>query len=320
MAAKTGIVWVATFNPDGSSTEGSTWNPFRGTSGLWTCTKTSPACDFCYAERLNMQRGGPGYLPGLDTPRLDERVMQQPVSWRDPRKIFVCSMTDLFEQRHTVEQIIRVLDVMVKVPRHTFLVLTKRADRMADVVHAYLAEHRTWRLPDHIWLGATVENATWLERRRGALSRLRDVTPVRFVSIEPMLQPYITGDMLHYAIAMAGVNWVIAGGESGGPDGRMLVARNGYGRWEATPDALRIAREYRDVCTVTKTPYLFKQWGGATNHSGGRRLDGREWNEQPDTYAGHPAERLTERHATPTTPQPSQDGAEWGNRAQPALF
>lgn len=121
MGAKTEIEWAE-----------STWTPIRGTKGTWHCTKVSPGCQFCYSERLNTRRGGPPYRVGADTLRLDLETLAQPYSWKKARRVFVCSMTDLFHEDVPFGVVMQCLRVMAETPRHTYLVLTKRAGRMRD--------------------------------------------------------------------------------------------------------------------------------------------------------------------------------------------
>ena len=147
MADRTSIEW--TRGDDGSP--GSTWNPIRGTKGQWTCTKVSPGCTHCYAERLNMSKrhgNGPAYVVGADEPRLDETIFRQPLRWRRPRRIFVCSMSDLFMESVPDEWIDRIFAVMALAPQHTFQVLTKRAERMREYVTAEMTPFRIARAMD----------------------------------------------------------------------------------------------------------------------------------------------------------------------------
>jgi protein gp37 len=165
MAERTAIEWTATVHRDGSVTPGSSWNPLRaagpdGETRGWACVKTSPACAACYAERLNLLRGnGRPYLPGRHAPPvLDERALRLPASWREPRRIFVCSMTDFFWEAVPDAWIARVLEAACAAPRHTYLLLTKRPDRMRRFFGAWLPEQGLETVPDHIWVGASVEN------------------------------------------------------------------------------------------------------------------------------------------------------------------
>ncbi len=190
-----------------------TWNPIRGTKGTWSCVKISEGCKFCYAERLNLRRwphgGGPEYKIGADELRLDEKILIQPLRWLRHRRIFVCSMTDLFEERVENDWIDCIFAVMALTPQHTFQVLTKRAARMA----AYCAEQRFdeineasvsldsrvvlpsqrhgmvpggWPLPN-VWLGVSVENQARADERIPWL--LKTPAAVRFLSVEPLLGP-----------------------------------------------------------------------------------------------------------------------------------
>ena len=243
MAERTAIEWTATVHPDGTVTPGSSWNPLRaagpdGKIAGWACVKTSPACSACYAERLNLLRGnGRPYLPGRHAPPvLDERALGQPASWRAPRRVFVCSMTDLFWEAVPDAWIARVLEAACATPRHTYLLLTKRPDRMRRFLDDWLTERGLAAVPGHIWVGATAENQTMAGRRLPELVAIP--AAVRFVSAEPLLGPLDLRPWLRRAdangAAAPAVRWVIAGEESGGTPARRLVerapARTGGGR------------------------------------------------------------------------------------------
>ena len=228
-----------------------TWNPVTG------CTKVSPGCKHCYAERFAERfRGVPDhpYEQGFDL-RLRPDRLEQPQRWRKPRRIFVCSMADLFHEDVPWEFISDVFSAMVKAPHHTFQVLTKRADRLAE-----LAPILYW--PPWVWCGVSVESDEYASRVDGLL---RTPANVRFVSAEPLLGPLpsLTND-LHFGR----IDWLIVGGESG-PGARPM-----HPDW---------ARDLRDDCVFGKkrVPFFFKQWGGARPKSGGRLLDGKEWSEYP---------------------------------------
>jgi len=186
----------------------SSWNPIRGMKGDWHCTKVSEGCKFCYAEALNHRFGGPAYTPGADRFRLDTRILRQPFSWSRPRKIFVCSMTDLFHEDVREEWIAEVLRVIERNPSHTFQVLTKRALRMKSVLSKLL-----YRTIENLWIGISCENGERYRERVPALA-LTPGAAVRFVSFEPLLEPI--GDLfLDGGVFEGCYQWGILGGESG---------------------------------------------------------------------------------------------------------
>lgn len=226
-----------------------TWNPVTG------CTKITAGCDHCYAERFSERfRGTPGhpFEFGFDLQLRPERL-DQPRAWRRPRMIFVNSMSDLFHKAVPFTFIDRVFDTMEAAHWHTYQVLTKRSSRMRDYLRRRYAGSEA---PPHIWCGVSIEDASAAARLR----QLRQApAAIRFLSVEPLLGPVGVLDL-------SGIAWVIVGGESG-PGARPLEAD-----W---------VREVRDQCVVTRTAFFFKQWGGLRPKSGGRLLDGREWNEFP---------------------------------------
>ncbi len=227
-----------------------TWNPVRG------CSKVSPGCANCYAEsfaeRFRGVKGHP-YESGFDL-RLVPEKLSEPVRWRTPKLIFVNSMSDLFHEDVPNEYIEKVVDVMVTANWHTYQVLTKRSERMRDLLKTTLRSAATH---SHIWWGVSVEN-----RKQGLprIDHLRAVpTPVRFLSIEPLLEGLGSVDL-------RGISWVIVGGESG-PGARPMKRR-----W---------VREIRDQCGDAKVAFFFKQWGGVRKSETGRTLDGRTYDEFP---------------------------------------
>ena len=228
-----------------------TWNPVTG------CTKISAGCDNCYAERFAERfRGVKGhpYENGFDLTLRPERL-DQPLKWRRPRMIFVNSMSDLFHKQVPSGFVDRVFDVMERADQHTFQVLTKRSSLMRRYVNTRYAGGKA---PSHIWLGTSVEDGTKLSRVR----HLRETAAqVRFLSIEPLIGPIPRLDL-------DGIHWVIVGGESG-PRARPMQPA-----W---------VRHIRDQCFECRVPFFFKQWGGFRPKSGGRTLDGLEWNEWPCT-------------------------------------
>ena len=238
MADSTSIEWT-----------NATWNPVTG------CTKISAGCDNCYAERFSERfRGVAGhpFSMGFDLTLRPERLAQ-PLRWRDSRMIFVNSMSDLFHKHVPVDFVDRVFDTMEAASWHSFQVLTKRSSRMRDYVRSRYGNHGA---PAHIWVGVSVEDGTKLSRVR----HLKETpVPIRFLSIEPLIGPI---DHL----PLAGIRWVIVGGESG-PKARQL-----------DPEWVRLIR---DQCVASKVAFFFKQWGGVRPKSGGRSLDGREWSQWP---------------------------------------
>jgi len=239
---RTGIEWTQ-----------STWNPVTG------CSKVSPGCQHCYAQRMAMRlraMGSPRYRNGFRL-TLHPEILGLPLRWRKSRMIFVNSMGDLFHP-HVPEHFIRdVFDVMQRAPQHTFQVLTKRAGRLAS-----LAPRLPW--PPNVWIGVTVETPEYVWR----IHCLREVPAViRFVSAEPLLAMF-------RKIPLDDVSWVIVGGESG-PGARPMVRE-----W---------VRRIRDQCLAAEVPFFFKQWGGVHRKSAGRRLDGRLWNQYPVVHQRSPS-------------------------------
>src|SRR5436190_22297299 len=227
---------------DGSSIEwtDATWNPVTG------CTKISAGCDHCYAERFSERfRGTPNhpFENGFDLMLRPERL-EQPLTWRQSRMIFVNSMSDLFHKEIPKEFISRVFDTMERAHWHTFQVLTKRSSLMRDFLrNRYGSESG----PVHMWFGVSVEDGSKKSRIRHLQAA---PAGVRFLSIEPLIGPMGKLDL-------TGIDWVIVGGESG-PGARVMLAD-----W---------AREVRDQCQASGVPFFFKQWGGLRPKSGGRVL------------------------------------------------
>ena len=227
-----------------------TWNPTRG------CTKIGEGCRHCYAETLaNRFRGIPGhaYEQGF-TPRLAPHKLMEPLSLSMPKRIFVNSMSDLFHDAFPDDYIARVADVMASCPWHTFQVLTKRPERMRELLNVRL--RATARLP-HIWWRTSVENVRQGVPRIAHLQATN--VAVRFLSVEPLLERL-------GVLPLAGIHWAIVGGESG-PAARPMNAD-----W---------VREIRDQCVTAHVPFFFKQWGGRNKKVAGRELDGRTWDEMP---------------------------------------
>lgn len=232
-----------------------TWNPTTG------CDRTSPGCDHCYAltlaKRLKAMRqpkyqrdgdprtSGPGF--GLT---LHDDVVDHPYGWSGQRTVFVNSMSDLFHEEVPLAFIQRVFEVMADTPQHTYQVLTKRSRRLRQ-----LASELSW--PDNVWMGVSVESQRYAFR----VNHLRDVpAAVRFVSAEPLLGPV--------ELDLDGIGWLIAGGESG---------------HQARPMKPEWVESLRDQCATSGTSFFFKQWGGRTPKAGGRDLDGRTWDDMPNS-------------------------------------
>lgn len=317
MGQTTTIEWTATVNKDGSVTPGSTWNPVRG------CSRVSEGCRHCYAERTAARfagrkkvnedppvfQDGPflgfvqitnGHPQWTGKVELVKKHLDDPLHWRRSRRIFVNSMSDMFHEALPFSQIDRIFTVMAAADWHTYLILTKRSDRLLEYVRSgrhddgYGPDRADYHLDQAIWLGVSVENKLALSR----IDALRQVpAEVRFLSIEPLLEDL-------GVIDLTGIHLVIVGGESG-PGARPM-----HPGW---------VRSIRDQCIATGTPFFFKQWGNWTpdntnakkklrltfqglngsnlancveddaqvwmSHVGkgaaGRLLDGREWNEMP---------------------------------------
>lgn len=228
-----------------------TWNPTTG------CSKVSPGCANCYAERLSLRFGTSkkAWIPAnaAENVVIHEDRFDLPLRWREPKRIFVDSMSDLFHELVPEWVVERVWQTMAAAPRHQFQILTKRPERMPEIVARRVADHGI--LPN-VWLGTSIENDRWV----GRADALRQ-TPaaVRFISAEPLLGPLPSLDL-------ADIDWLIVGGESGS-DHRPIDER-----W---------VLELRDTAQDVGTAFFFKQWGGRTPKAGGRDLDGRTWDEFP---------------------------------------
>lgn len=245
MATNSSIEWTDT-----------TWNPLTG------CTKISPGCKHCYAERMSRRlkaMGQPNYADGFKL-TLHEDMVAKPLSWRKPRRVFVNSMSDLFHKDVPDEFVHRVFAVMRQASQHRFQVLTKRSDRLAQ-----LSAEIEW--PANVWMGVSVENADYAFR----IDHLRQTgASVKFLSVEPLLGPLPCLDL-------TGIDWVIVGGESG-PGARPMSQE-----WVA---------EIRDQCIESGVTFFFKQWGGVNKSRTGRELDGRTWDEMPDETKQEPTGRV----------------------------
>ncbi len=222
-----------------------TWNPVTGRN------KISPGCKFCYAERMSKRlqaMGQNNYRNGFSL-TLQPQMLDRPLQWRKPRRIFVNSMSDLFHVDVPLTYIRKVFDVMRRAHWHEYQVLTKRSDRLRELSSAL-----HWA--PQIWMGVSIENEDYVFR---AEDLAKTGAHIRFLSIEPLLGP------LH-RLSLKGIDWVIVGGESG-PGARPI-----------NPDWVR---ELRDRCQREGVAFFFKQWGGVMKSRTGRILDGRTWEELP---------------------------------------
>lgn len=223
----------------------STWNPVTG------CTKISPGCSRCYAERMSRRlksMGQPNYANGFRL-SVHDRLTNLPLSWKTPQTVFVNSMSDLFHKDVPSEFIFKVFDVMNMANWHTYQILTKRSCRLR-----LLSPYISWN--NHIWMGVSIESADFL-------CRIRDLqttaAKIKFLSLEPLLGPIPN-------IELNGIDWVIVGGESG-PKARPLEVS-----WVS---------DIRDQCLKANVPFFFKQWGGVNKKKAGRLLDGKIWDQMP---------------------------------------
>jgi protein gp37 len=267
-----------------------TWNPITG------CTKVSPGCDHCYAERIVERFKGKG---AFATVVRSEDKLYAPLKWRTPRRVFVNSMSDLFHDDVPLSFIHRVWSVMARAPQHTFQILTKRHGRMRSIVgadslrptvEAIVNDDLTWPLPN-VWLGVSVEDQKWADIRIPAL--LDTPAAVRWISAEPLLGPIDLSRTDKDALVDGGLDWVVVGGESG-PGARPMLRE-----W---------ATSLRQQCEAANVPFLFKQWGAwAPSPNGypvsvvdteghewqarmfrgpkaatGRTLDGQTWDQYPE--------------------------------------
>ncbi len=223
-----------------------TWNPVTG------CTKISPGCKHCYAERLaNRLRlmGQKNYRNGFAV-TLQPQMLELPLRWKSPRRIFVNSMSDLFHEDIPLAYIQRVFNIMHKADWHQYQVLTKRAERLEA-----LSRDLPWA--PQIWMGVSVEGADYVDR----IDYLRKTgAHVKFLSLEPLLGPL-------RKLNLRRIDWVIVGGESG-PGARPVDPA-----W---------VTDIRDQCVRAGAAFFFKQWGGVNKKQTGRQLEGRTWDEMPE--------------------------------------
>ncbi len=234
MAQGSGIEWTE-----------STWNPVTG------CTKISPGCKHCYAERMAERlqaMGQKNYRNGFAL-TLQPHMLALPLGWKKPQTIFVNSMSDLFHDDVPLGYISQVFDVMRRAHWHRFQVLTKRSRRLAE-----LGPQLEWT--PNIWMGVSVES----DKYRARIDDLRNTNAlVKFLSLEPLLGPLPNLDL-------EGMDWVIVGGESG-PKARPMDPK-----W---------VMDLRDQCRWANVPFFFKQWGGKNKKQAGRVLEGRTWDQMP---------------------------------------
>jgi protein gp37 len=236
MAERSGIEWTD-----------SSWNPVTG------CTKVSPGCQHCYAEKMSLRlqaMGHPNYRNGFKL-TVHEAVLELPLKWKRPQMIFVNSMSDLFHPDVPLEFIQKVFEVMRRASWHRFQVLTKRSVRLLE-----LDSQIEW--PTNVWLGVSVESQRYAFR----IDHLRAThASVRFLSLEPLLGPVPN-------LNLRDIHWVIVGGESG-PGARQMQEA-----W---------VLDIRDQCLRAGVPFFFKQWGGVNRKRAGRALQGRTWEQLPVT-------------------------------------
>ncbi|MGZ6224884.1 MAG: DUF5131 family protein [Syntrophales bacterium] len=222
-----------------------TWNPITG------CSKISPGCKHCYAERMAKRlqaMGQPNYTRGFEL-ALHEKVLELPLMWKKPQAIFVNSMSDLFHEDVSAKFIQRVYRVIEQAHWHRFQILTKRSERLLE-----LNPKLPWS--SNIWMGVSVENQKYAFR----IEHLRKTgAKIKFISFEPLLGPICD-------LNLKGIDWVIVGGESG---------------HQARPMDASWAVDIRNKCQRTKVPFFFKQWGGPNMKKTGRKLEGRTWDEIP---------------------------------------
>jgi len=223
----------------------STWNPVTG------CSKVSPGCAHCYAERMALRlqaMGSEKYRNGFNV-TTHEDVLSAPSSWKTPQMVFVNSMGDLFHEDVPLAFIVRVFSAMERARWHTFQVLTKRTERLAKLACLL-------RWPPNVWMGVSIENQDYASRA----DHLRTAhAQIRFLSLEPLLGPLPRLDL-------DGIHWVIVGGESG-PGARPIEQD-----W---------VLEIKAQCAAVGVPFFFKQWGGVNKKRAGRLLEGKTWEELP---------------------------------------
>lgn len=225
------------------------WNPLTG------CTKISPGCEHCYAEVMAKRlqaMNSPNYKNGFKL-TLHPHALATPSTWKNPRLVFVNSMSDLFHKDVPISFIKQVFFVIKSTPQHTYQVLTKRSTRLREI-----ASQLDW--PKNLWMGVSIENNNYCYR----VKNLEKVpAAVRFLSLEPLLGPLPDLDL-------AKVDWVIVGGESG-PKARPIKEE-----W---------VLEIRNQCVQSDVPFFFKQWGGRNKKKAGRQLEGMVWDQSPPVFS-----------------------------------
>jgi len=254
-----------------------TWNPLRG------CTKISPGCRHCYAQAFAERfRGVPGhpYEQGFDL-RLVPEKLSEPFTWPSPRTVFVNSMSDLFQPTVPDDYIEEVARVMMGANWHTYQVLTKRSERLQQLLSTKL---RFAAVARHIWWGVSVED------RKYGLPRIKDLraTPaaVRFLSIEPLLEGLGQFDI-------SGIDWAIVGGESG---------------QGARPMEKEWVENIHRICRKSGVAFFFKQWGGVQKSKTGRLLNGKIYDDMPERIVA----KMPSRNERLTSAQlVKEQGARW---------
>lgn len=259
-----------------------TWNPVRG------CTKVSPGCTHCYAETFAERfRGVPGhpFEQGFDL-RLVPEKLGEPLLWKTPKLVFVNSMSDLFHESVSDDYILEVARVMTQANWHTYQVLTKRHNRLRELLTTKL---RFAADSESIWWGVSVEDKKYGIPRIDALRK--SPARIRFLSIEPLLEDI-------GRINLDGIGWVIVGGESG-PGARPIEAE-----W---------VRGIREQCKRAGVRFFFKQWGGVRKSETGRDLDGQTYDELPPRFDAPvpPRELRLAMHSSILLPTPEEKLIRW---------
>ena len=230
-----------------------TWNPITG------CTKISPGCKNCYAERMAYRlkaMGSPSYKNGFEL-TCHPDLIHTPLKWKKNKIIFVNSMSDLFHNDVPLNFIKKIFETMLAASHHQFQILTKRAERLYEINDSLI-----W--PKNVWMGVSVENSDYINR----INFLRQTNAaIKFLSIEPLLGPLPNVDL-------RGIDWVIVGGESG-PGSRPMKEE-----W---------VMEIKNECLKNKIPFFFKQWGGVNKKKTGRLLNGKLWDQMPQSQQYQPS-------------------------------
>lgn len=244
--ADTHIEWTKKKNPDGTICLGKTWNPVTG------CSKVSAGCKFCYAEVMSRRLQAMGvekYKDNFEV-RMHPETLAIPYSWKKSKIVFVNSMSDLFHKEVSTDFILQVFKVMNENPQHTFQVLTKRAERLAEI-------NKLVNWTSNIWMGVSVEDEKVLQR----VDFLRKTdAKIKFLSCEPLIAPLTN-------LNLRNIDWVIVGGESGKGNIREMKEE-----W---------VLEIKEKCEKAKVDFFFKQWGGTNKKKTGRLLLGHTFDEMP---------------------------------------